>query len=117
MKFATDKGYTGDRFSSISLGQGQGPIAAKMIESAMQNGSWVALQNVHVAVSWTNEPPTGLRMNIVQSYISDPICDPDFFTGCNDKNLVFERLVFGLCFFHALIQERRKFGPLGWNIA
>lgn len=40
-----------------------------------------------------------------------------FATGCPINDKAFTRILYGICFFHALILERKKCGPLGWNLA
>lgn len=51
LKFVYEKKME-DKFFSISLGQGQGKKAEKLIASSKQDGSWVMLQNCHLAKSW-----------------------------------------------------------------
>ena len=146
------------RLDSLSLGQGQGPVAERMIKEAVIEGSWVVLQNCHLFPSWmskldaivenmepqmthesfrlwltsypsndfpvailrsgvklTNEPPKGIRANLLASLNMEPISKPDFFEGCSNAG-AFKKMVFALCFFHAIVQERVEFGPIGWNI-
>jgi len=63
-------------------------------------------------VKLTYEPPKGIKNNLMRSYLS---FDGKKFEDCT-KLSPWKKMLFGLSFFHALILERRKFGPLGWNI-
>jgi len=60
----------------------------------------------------TFEPPRGIKNNLLRSFQSQ---DPKKFED-SLKPYQWKKLFFGLAFFHALILERRQYGPLGWNI-
>jgi dynein heavy chain len=142
------------RLEEVSLGRGTEKVATQAIKDAVVSGSWVLLQNCHLAVSFmdaleklvegftdenhgefrlwltsmptprfpvsvlqnsvkmTLEPPLGLRSNLMGSYDNYNDAELEHET----KPTEYKKLLFSLCFFHAIIQERRKFGPLGWNI-
>uniref|UniRef100_A0A9J7YNX9 Dynein axonemal heavy chain 2 n=1 Tax=Cyprinus carpio carpio TaxID=630221 RepID=A0A9J7YNX9_CYPCA len=141
----------GQRFFALSLGQGQAPIATRLIKEGVANGHWVFLANCHLSLSWMCE----LDKLVDELQIQE--CHPDFrlwlsssphpefpiailqtgikittepprvhiytllhmsesqFSRCS-RPLLYRKLLFALCFFHSVIQERRKFLQLGWNI-
>jgi dynein heavy chain len=163
-------GFTADKgnYATVSLGQGQEPIAMERLAAARKNGGWVLLQNIHLTIDWTNgplekcvdklvegthddfrlflsaepppslekplaisllqnsikltnEPPQGMKANLVRAYGN---FNDDMFEACA-KQVEFKAIVFALCYFHAALLERKKFGVgnlpgstsgIGWNM-
>ena len=58
------------------------------------------------------EPPNGLKLNMRNTYHKIP---PSALEEC--PHTAFKPLVYVLAFFHAVVQERRKYGKIGWNIS
>ncbi|ESS30654.1 ATPase family associated with various cellular activities (AAA) domain-containing protein [Toxoplasma gondii VEG] len=190
-KFAREKGLPDNALHTVSLGRGQGPKASRILEGAMRDGSWVLLQNCHLAKSWlpvlerfvfslseaesspsacsppssvsevpqnkerdtplspkfrlfltsmpapyipvavlqnslkvTLEPPSGIRANLKRSIMNTMQEDLDLFGRAPEgvpgdvsgKADAWTRIRFALQFFHAVVQGRRTFGALGWNV-
>lgn len=73
--------------------------------SILQNGS-----------KMTVEPPQGVKANLMRAYRNQVIDFTDFLQSDHPKAPNFKLLIFSLSLFHAILLERRKFGPLGFNI-
>ena len=69
----------------------------------------------------TIEPPLGLRANLLVAYSSKPISQDNFYypeavqKEEERRGTEFQRLVYGLSFFHGVVLERHRYGPTGWN--
>jgi dynein heavy chain len=152
-RLADEKGFSGNKFKFLSLGQGMEQEASLFVDTASQRGHWLMLQNCHLLASWlknsleksldlmtkphkdfrlwlttqptdrfplgilqkslkvVTEPPDGLRLNM-KSILSK--LTEEQLNEC--EHFAFKPLVYVISFFHAIIQDRRKYGKIGWNV-
>jgi dynein heavy chain len=62
------------------------------------------------SIKLTNEPPTGLKANLKRAFCS---FSQEYIDELETKQ---RSILFGLCHFHAILLERKKFGPKGFNM-
>ena len=64
------------------------------------------------AIKMTTEPPKGLKANMTRLVNNLSV---EKFESCG-KPAKYKKLLYAMCWFHAVLVDRRKFLHLGWNI-
>jgi dynein heavy chain len=67
---------------------------------------------LQMSIKVTNEPPKGLKSGISRTFST--IVNQDFIDKIDSSQ--WRVIVFTICFMHSIVQERRKFGPIGFCI-
>ncbi|KAJ1444701.1 dynein heavy chain and region D6 of dynein motor-domain-containing protein [Pelagophyceae sp. CCMP2097] len=109
-------------YHDISLGQGQDVVAAERLGDGARLGHWVMLNNVHLMPRWLRDfeklmdgyAEKGCRQSFRLFLSSDPT--DAIPVGILDRSIKLTSILFGLCYFHAGMLERRKFGAQGTNM-
>ncbi|KAI4504021.1 hypothetical protein M0802_000492 [Mischocyttarus mexicanus] len=66
---------------------------------------------LQMSIKFTYEPPQGIKAGLTATYNG---MNQIMLDQCDAAQYI--PLIYAVSFLHSVVQERRKFGPLGWNI-
>ncbi|XP_076759064.1 dynein heavy chain 8, axonemal kl-3 [Xylocopa sonorina] len=66
---------------------------------------------LQMSIKYTYEPPQGIRAGLLSTYSG---MNQEMLDQCDAPQYI--PIIYAVSFLHSVVQERRKFGPLGWNI-
>ena len=67
---------------------------------------------LQISIKYTAEPPRGIKAGLKRTF-GGLTHEQQLESNTRDK---WRPLLYTVAFLHTIVQERRKFGPLGWNI-
>ncbi|CAF3729197.1 unnamed protein product [Adineta steineri] len=67
---------------------------------------------LQISIKYTAEPPQGIKAGLKRTF-AGLTQEQQLETNTQEK---WRPLLYTVAFLHTIVQERRKFGPLGWNI-
>jgi dynein heavy chain len=88
--------------------EGSHPRFRLFLTSAPSTGIPIGILNRSIKL--TNEPPAGLKANLKRAFC---VFSKDQIDEADSKT---KSILFGLCHFHAIMMERKLYGPLGYNM-
>lgn len=72
------------------------------------------LNLIQNSVKMTYERPKGLKANLLNSYQTG-LLNSNFYDSCPKQDKLFKQMLYLLTFFDVVVNERRKYGCVGWN--
>lgn len=71
------------------------------------------LQN---GIKITYERSKGLKSNLLNLYQTSPL-STEFYDSCPEQDKIFKKCLYSLTIFDVIVNERKHYGNIGWNIA